>query len=178
MEELRSTAFHRAGHAVVALHLSIAGAEVSLRATADNIGDSAIPDWVRPHDELDDRGRSWLDDHVQVAWAGVLAEVEGCGAALAAALAAAPGDLARIEELAAYVASEREELDAYVEWMRCRTLNVLRHAWVAPQLPVVANALLERGVLSGREVRALARTGHPAYAKAADQPGPAPDRPS
>jgi len=166
MTDLRPLAYHRAGHAVVALHLGVTCPGASLRADDDAFAGLGIPDWVRPNDELDERTRIWVDQHVQVTWAGLLAEVEFCDVPVAEANAAAGDDLARLDDLAAFVTGGSEELDAYLEWLRCRTLNVLRHHWIAPQVRTVADALLTRSPLSGRQVRALARTGHPAYAQA------------
>jgi hypothetical protein len=46
---------------------------------------------------------------------------------------------------------------AYVEWLRCRTVSLLRSPLVWAQVEVLATALLERGDMSERRARELIR---------------------
>jgi len=171
-------AFHQAGHAVAAVLLGVACRGASVLEETDSLGRVrlAVPTWLHPEGDNDARTRRWVKAKVQVGWAGMVAEVELCHTPLALARAGSQADLSAMAALATYAVGSQEELEAYLEWLRCRTVNLVRHCLVQQRITKVAEALLDHGQLTRGQIRALALpsrtddTRHPADRSALDQP--------
>lgn len=76
-------------------------------------------------------------------------------------------DRACAVDLAMYASGDEAETSAYLDWLRCRTRNLLANGLMRLHVEALAAALLEHGHLSGRQVRAVcdeAIRGHVARA--------------
>ena len=67
------------------------------------------------------------------------------------------GDAKMVLTLAEAVSGGDDEASAYLDWLRERTLSLMRQPDFWPSVEVVAEALLERERLNGREVRGIVR---------------------
>lgn len=140
-----ATAFHEAGHAVVALALGRAVHQVSIRPNRDRQGQCAFRKGsVRPSDD-------WLEREILIALGGIAAEARHTGTY---AWEAAGRDWQYLRTLAVHRAGERRA-DRLVSRLLAKAEHLLadeRH-WRAVES--IAAELLQRGVVSGRAVRHL-----------------------
>ena len=131
----RATAFHEAGHAVMAYLLGVAFTEISVTEDDDSLGRVGHRppggDWLQPDIEVNARTRNWLEGRIMISLAGAETEAAwwkrqpdapddweervGIGAAHDRRLAIDFGD---------YVCGGPvPELEAYIEWLRQRVLG-------------------------------------------------------
>jgi hypothetical protein len=153
-DDLRATAYHEAGHAVIRWAQRRAFRLVTIESGDDHAGRTEhypVGDWFRPDLEVDGRVRHRIEDEIRGAWAGPLAEAIYLGHPDIADLAG--NDRESIMDLAMYMSGSEEEAGAYIEWLRVSTLGQLRqpHVWRAVQ--VLATALLRQGTIRWREAR-------------------------
>jgi hypothetical protein len=119
----------------------------------------------RPGPEADEGGRAWpvdlgsaarhrLEMEILARWAGLTGEARAC-------LDDRPPEggwaeaLEPIAALGRRVTRGAEENDAYLEWLRRRSLGLLDLPGMWPAVEAVAEALLESGTLGAKEAGAL-----------------------
>jgi hypothetical protein len=151
-----AAAHHEAGHAVAALTFRRSLTQVSIEADGHSIGrvdqrpqridvptHGEVPAWVRRAVNAD----------IVVAWAGPLAEERVVGSY---DHVTAEHDLDRMFDQAMVVTlGHAQEALAYVEWLRWRTVRLLREPGFWPQVETVAAALVEHRTLSGPAVHRI-----------------------
>jgi hypothetical protein len=170
--ERRATAYHEAGHAVMSVELRLVVASVNLHRDEHQLGvcrgGGALPqeeDFHMPNGKT----RRWVEREIMVLLAGSEAEAMFTGRKNHLG---ARSDLHSAVDLASTVCNTVDEVQAYLLLLaiRARDLLATEHLWAA--VVAVAEALLERGELKGREVRRIVRR-----AIAADLPAPVAGRP-
>jgi ATP-dependent Zn protease len=143
--EATATAYHEAGHAVVALAVGRPVHKVSIRPKADWLGRCEFrKPLVRPSDD-------WLEDEILIALAGLAAEARHTGTY---DRDAAGRDLRYVRKLAAQRASERA-LDRFERRMLAKTENLLADDANWEAVEAIAAELLKLGEISGRAARHL-----------------------
>jgi hypothetical protein len=114
------------------------------------------PAWLRPDIEVDTRTRLRLENEIVTFFAGPQTEERFTGEP---ADDGSSSDFRAIVDLASYMVGDEDELNAYIEWLRCRTARHLR-TWPAfwPCVQALAEALLQHQTLSGRRARQVILT--------------------
>ena len=138
-----ATAYHEAGHAVVALLLNRPVHRVTVRPNADRLGQCEFKKGVvRPSDD-------WLETEILIALAGLAAEARFTGSY---ARDGAERDLRYARKLALQRAGERS-LDRFERRMIQKVENLLADdgPWRAVEL--IAAELRRHGTISGRAAR-------------------------
>ncbi len=150
------TAYHEAGHAVVMHELEMAIREVSIipNDVEGSLGHvSAYPrPSFNPDTDSSWRTRIKIGTELLVFYAGITAEALFCGRHNRRA---ANSDLDKAAKLARYITSEENELKAYLGWLKIRTRNLLKNPVVWVKVEAVAQALIERKQLRGKEVKQI-----------------------
>lgn len=148
---LQGTAHHEAGHAVAQSVLTHVAKlrRVTIVPDARNLGiaQSHLRPSFRPGVEADLRE---IVDEIVVLLSGAAAERRFAGRANHVG---AQSDYHKAVALACCVAGGEEEAQAIIRWLLARAARFVEHRWSA--IEAVAQALLERKVLSGAEVRAV-----------------------
>jgi hypothetical protein len=167
------TAFHEAGHAVVAHYLGIGVRKVTIVEDDDALGRTLGFGRPMSDDQLyspDARTRARLEKAIIAAWAGPLAEERATGefddhgAGLTSPIhhpehgqvrrLTEGGDMHRIIEMADTMHGSGRTTDAYIEYLRLRTLDLLEHGpFIWDQIEAVAAALEEHKTLTARQFR-------------------------
>ncbi|MBA2625825.1 MAG: hypothetical protein H0U89_09495 [Acidimicrobiia bacterium] len=152
--EDEATAYHEAGHAVVAVTFWRSVVRVSIERDESTLGrveHRPRGAAFRPDVEVDGRTRRALDVDIVIGWAGPLAEERFTGQFNEPG---AQRDLDRGFDCTLYITQgDTEEAGAYLEWLRFRTLRLMREPLLWPQVEGVAAALRERRELGGIGVR-------------------------
>jgi ATP-dependent Zn protease len=120
-----ATAFHEAGHAVVAFHLRMPVRDVSILASGDAEGrvlHYAFPSWFQPDIETGARAEKLIADRVLIALAGREAERRFSGRYNNAG---ASHDMAAAAELAMHVNSSAEATEAYLASLQIRARDLV-----------------------------------------------------
>jgi ATP-dependent Zn protease len=148
-KEIERTAYHQAGHAVVAAHLGFPIETVSITPGRCTHRSAA---WLQrtPKELVLDTLASWARTHNQA--------VVFLAGGLAATIfdpAAPPetdrgDDFASATDLMLALAAEGMERQALKAYLRCRTENVVQRCWKAIQ--TTAAGLLQHGTISGEEL--------------------------
>jgi ATP-dependent Zn protease len=144
-----ATAFHEAGHAVVALALGRPVHRVSVLPNQERLGQCEFRKGVvRP-------SQDWLEQEILIALAGLAAEARHTGQY---ARDGAGRDLRYVHKLALQRASERQ-LERFERRMLMKVENLLADEghWRAVEL--IAAELMRCGVISGRAARHLFERG-------------------
>ena len=79
-------------------------------------------------------------------------------------------DLAMILALVKRMAGSPKEQDAYCEWLRLRTADLLGQLSIWDQVDAVTGALLERETLTGRQLRSVIQEWNLAHVEARRRP--------
>ena len=138
-----ATAYHEAGHAVVALAHDRPVHRVSVLPNQDLLGKCEFRKGVqRPSDD-------WVEAEILIALAGMAAEARHTGTY---DRAAAGRDLKYARKLMLYRASERS-LDRYERRMLAKVENLLGDDALWRAVERIAAELLKLGVISGRAAR-------------------------
>jgi ATP-dependent Zn protease len=152
----RATAYHEAGHTVMAYIVRRAFRRVSIVEEEDRLGHVLYAKWRADFDPDavdEDRARRGLEKAIMTAQAGEVAEHiftkrhnwQG-----------ARGDLQLETDLASYLISDMEdELPASLKWLRIRTRNQLLVPFYWRAVEDLAAALLEKKEMSSREARLI-----------------------
>jgi hypothetical protein len=182
VSDREATAYHEAGHAVAAVWLHRPITRVTIDSDAEWLGDDALAavehatpplqpeQWDGYEGTFTERDRRRVEAHVMVLWAGTLVEEQHTGEANDAgaglvtsedsdfAVTSEGGDLRHIVDLAYWSSGgDPEEAEAYIEWLRCRTLRLTARPDFRVMVNAVAAELLDKGGLSGRRVHAVAK---------------------
>lgn len=144
-----STAYHEAGHAVVALILDRPVHKVSIRPQRDHLGWCKFQKGVtRPSDD-------WIEREILIALAGMASEARHTGSY---DRAAAGRDLRYARGLALHRASLRA-LDRFERRMLSKVENLLADPGHWEAVMLIAAELLKMGDISGRAARHLYEQG-------------------
>jgi hypothetical protein len=149
--KLEATAYHEAGHAVVALHLRHAVKRVSIIPDHDTLGwvlGRKVPGWFEPDVERDGRHRNWIQEEVQVLFAGGLAEARWTGRQNHVGAA---HDYQMIDRLTENACGSEEGIHAYRVWLRECARDLVNQWWFIIE-HMAAVLMLEREI-SGRHAR-------------------------
>lgn len=147
------TAFHEAGHAVVAHALGRAFTRVSVIAEGDTLGRCSFRrpgPWFRPDERVDGATRRRLEERIMISLAGPEAEAMVSGEYDGEA---AEEDVARAFRDATFATGCEEEAWAYLGWLRLRTLNLMKRDGLWQPIGALANELLVKRQLPYRDAR-------------------------
>ena len=141
----RATAYHEAGHAVVALALDRPVHRVSVLPNRELLGKCEFRKGVfRPSDD-------WLETEILISLGGMVAEARLTGTY---DRAAAGRDLAHARKLSLQRATERQ-LDRFEKRMLSKTENLLGDDGLWKAVELIAEQLVKLGSISGRAARHL-----------------------
>lgn len=162
-----ASAHHEAGHAVASHLLGRSFIKVSLERQADGtlgwIGHRPPGEWFDPEGQIDGRLRRRIEDEIMILLAGPLcedryrSELGEDGGAPRAEL----GDLVVVHgsdvdqalTLAGLASASSGEAWAYLEWLRQRTLSLMRTPGFWPAVEALADEILEHATLDYRRAR-------------------------
>jgi hypothetical protein len=155
--ESEATAYHEAGHAVVAFEVGRGVQLVTIIPEGDAEG--RVRKYrlrgFHPDYETDGRTTRRLEQEIMISLAGGLAEARYKGHRRRLG---DEKDLSHALDMASYVTGEPEECEAYIHWLYLRTRNLLEVRWgIVEQF---ASELLARRRLSGREAKAVWRNAY------------------
>jgi hypothetical protein len=153
--ELVATAYHEAGHAVAAHALGRAFTRVSIEPIGDTLGRCSFRppgEWFRPDERLDGATRRRLEERIMISLAGPEAEARFTGVHDEEA---AEEDVERAFAHACFMTGDEAEAWAYLDWLRHRTLNLMRRAGLDDAVEALATELLERTEVGYRRGRAI-----------------------
>ena len=160
-EDLRRTAYHEAGHAVASYAVGRKFVRASIVESDEAAGSvlhtglsESTWDRLESGNTSDLRIRSLREKEIICAYAGIAAEEIVYESS---EYERAESDRTTISNHVFKVASGEEEAGAYAEWLRIRTLNMLRKPEWLEALHAVANALLQCNTLSYRRTRRIIR---------------------
>jgi hypothetical protein len=106
----------------------------------------------RPDIEVDTKTRLTIEREAMIFLAGPEAEALNTGRRNNLG---ASHDLRCAISLVEYAVGDEEELAAYLEWLRCRTVNQLREPMFWARVECLAEHLVERRQVTSHEARAL-----------------------
>lgn len=160
MHQLRSTAFHEAGHAVMAYLLRVPFTSISIMPDAETLGRVVLgesPVWASPDSsKYNERAASiWFQVRTRVAMAGQIAEAHHVGRRLRFGMHA---DNANAADFALYLCrGAQDTADALLEWLYLDTRDRLVSPLVWPAVEELAAVLMERKMLRNRPAREVIR---------------------
>lgn len=138
----RLTAYHEAGHAVTAYVLRRAFTRVSIRSDGTTLGRCSFRppgEWFRPDERVDGLTRRRIEERIMISLAGPEAEATYSGAYDGEA---AQEDVERAFQHACFVTSDEIEAWAFLDWLRLRTLNLMKRDGFWPAVEGLADTLL------------------------------------
>lgn len=153
---LEETAYHEAGHAVVCHYLRVGYRYVTINSKDDSLGHllhKKLAKSFRPDiDSQSSRARFYVEKLIMASLGGISSESIVTGRNN---WKGAHEDLHSSSILALYFASNENEAEAFLNWLKIRTLNLLKRPaqWIAVES--VAKELLKKRKLSSKEVREL-----------------------
>jgi hypothetical protein len=160
VEPLWPTAYHEAGHAVMALRLGRRFRYATVRPEEDRLGHVRYyAANYRPDGGDSDAARLTTEQHILTLLAGAAAERRFAGRT---DRVGAKADYERAADLAGYVCGSQEEATAYLRWLSVRTGNTLGVWWGA--VVAIAEALRDQGHLDYAAALELWRRTPPAPA--------------
>jgi len=154
--KLEKTAYHEAGHAVIAWLLHRPFVHVSIIPDDVNLGHlrkTPKPASLHPEYERNARTEGWLRGEIMVDLAGPLAEKLTTGRGNWRI--GADGDFHHAFDMACYLTCGEAETTAFVRWLWERTKLLLEMNW--PIMEALAKELLQRRVIGAKQARALMR---------------------
>lgn len=141
----RLTAYHEAGHAVVALSLDRPVHRVSVLPNQELLGKCEFRKGVfRPSDD-------WLETEILISLGGMVAEARLTGTY---DRRAAARDLAHVRKLSLQRATERQ-LERFEKRMLAKAENLLGDETLWRAVELIAEQLVKVGAISGRAARHL-----------------------
>lgn len=153
---LEQTAWHEAGHAVIAFFHDLPVRYATIRPREDSLGHvmpGNHPKWMQPDVEIPPRTEARIRKTIEKLLAGreaawlVTGRYNNVGAS---------GDDRQAFNLATHLCDD-DEAAAYLAWVRIRARNMVRRPHVRVSIEAVAQALLARKRLSGNEIKAVIR---------------------
>jgi hypothetical protein len=148
-----ATAFHEAGHAVVAYRLRYAPRSATIIAEADYAGQVAHPNVLRGINlEIDgsDQARLRAERLIKICLAGPAAQRHHRPTSFRRWQAQSDYDLAA--DLALHVTGGGESATMFLRWLEVVTKDLVTGSW--PQIEAVAAALMQHKRLTGTQVKA------------------------
>ena len=156
-DSIEATAFHEAGHVVVGVLLGLDVHAATVIADEHTLGQTSWTppsEQFRPDREIVDATRNEIEARVMAKFAGGLAEERFAGAPNDEGAA---WDREGIVDLAGYMVSTQDELEAYITWLRVRTSNMLANPIVWQRVEALAAALVTQGRLDDKQIAAIVR---------------------
>lgn len=148
--ELKSVAYHEAGHAAVAIRLGIGIGRkgVTIIPEEHTLGWAHIRKGFSGNPEYETSGRMRLkvENRVLALLAGMHASQSGDGC---------DDDLRRACNLLEYFCGSHEEVQAYLDWLNIRAKQLVESEVCQVKIEAIAQALLEKRKLSAGEVKAI-----------------------
>jgi hypothetical protein len=155
-KRLEATAYHEAGHAVMAWSLRVRVDKVSICPEGDSLGHCSHEKIVRGRNpELDDslRRRDQYEKDILVALAGGIAQrLFNCRSWRRLYV---EGDWRKAARLAFNINGSSEQADAYLRWLEIRAKDTISSKRMWPLVKALARELLLKRKLSRDEVLAV-----------------------
>lgn len=153
-QKLTSTAYHEAGHAVLACQLGLKFRHVTVDPREGSLGHISyvIPRWFSPHNVRQDRVRLLAERYIIAAYAGGVAETKFRARRSSWSKR---GDIILIEFLSAWCDGSQKVERAFLRY--CRTVAAERVCSSWRQIEAVARALVKRRTLSSDGVASVIR---------------------
>ena len=163
---LERTAYHEAGHAVMAYLLRHATKAVSI---IPNHSDNSLghreghKTTMQPDIGLSGKNKNRLEEKIMINLAGGIAAKILTGRR---DHAGSSGDYQSAVQYVSYISLERKEQEALLKWLCIRTENYLKYDWKAVEF--LAAELLKRKKIKGKELETVMRDafGHGIYTEA------------
>ena len=154
-KRLEATAYHEAGHAVMAHTLGVRMHGASIIADGDVLGHVRFkkPRWLIFEElsgEATPRAQNWIERNIQVAYAGQLTEKMYMGRSNQGG---ARADDEGMADLALCACGSAEEARAFLQWLELRAAAPLGTPRFKVAVEAVARELLARKKLTGREIK-------------------------
>lgn len=149
-----STAYHEAGHAVMACQLGRKFKKVSIIKDGDTLGflvNTTIKNF-RPDIDPSLRIRSLIEREIKICFAGFEAEKKFRGKGN---WKGAMRDFHECAQLASSVNGSSEQTGAFLKWLRIQTKDVVSYPYVWEEIEKVAKELLIHKELSYKKVREI-----------------------
>lgn len=153
--KIEQTAFHEAGHAVLAFELRRRIVSVTVRPGTDSAGhmvNSGFSEQFQPDIRADRVARATIEREVMIFYAGCAAQSARVGRNVTAG---SSGDLLKAARLLSYLCRSPEEESAYGKWLWVRAKDSVTMPTTWTCIARLADELMRRGTMSGREVREL-----------------------
>lgn len=154
-QQIAATAFHEAGHAVIAWSLGLRVHRVTVIPSKDYLGLAVCQNalaGIKLDIDNSDRAMIKAEKRILVALAGAAAQkkfsprsVQSWDPSL---------DYQVASDIAQRIHGSDDVVDAYLRWLQFRTEHDVAFHW--PQISCVAQALIENKTLNGSEVVSLA----------------------
>jgi len=155
------TAYHEAGHAVVAIHLGIGlgrkGVNVIPDSNENRTGMAHILRGFAGRPDIDTSGRMRLgaEKNALATFAGEAAQRKYRPTSVRSWHASE--DRNNIVDLLSYFVSENRELEAYYHWLQIRAENLIKKPEVWAQIQAVARALVKQQHLKPLEIKTICK---------------------
>jgi hypothetical protein len=149
-----ATAYHEAGHAVVAWYLGVKVHNVTIVPKGDTAGRMQHARRILgKYPEIDDSlpAKVRMGKNLMIWLAGLAAQLRFKPRSVRSYHHA--GDYIEAVVIAEHLHGDQESADAFLRYMEIKTRNVVRTPW--PQVELVASALLARDTIKGKEVTRL-----------------------
>jgi Peptidase family M41 len=172
---MRATAYHEAGHAVISLIERHHFQRVSIipnkkDGTLGHCTSNPSPKWLTPEVANTLRERKWIESEIMILLAGSAAERHMMGRH---SRKGSGGDREDAIDLAQKLYDGRV-LERFLDFMVELTRDAVANPVTWLKIEAVAHALLDRGTLSGKEVRAVCREALICAMADRDIPSPVP----
>jgi ATP-dependent Zn protease len=154
--ELQATAYHEAGHAVVAFFNRVRFKHATIIKGDDSLGHVLLaksPKWFQPEYENTARVQFFAEQRIVIDYAGQLAEGKFRGRRPRWGMGQ---DNEHAVDMAFYFCGSQKTVEAYLHYCWCRSSDAVNARWA--QIQAVAAALLERKTLTLDEVREIVLT--------------------
>lgn len=155
-DQLRKTAIHEAGHAVVALALRAKFRDVSIIPDGDSLGCmsdcNALGDDFNPTREVSLEMRSKIENNIMIDLGGICAESVVLGRV---GWKWAGADMSNAAGIATIIISNADEITAYIEWLRVKTRNITSMPGEKLAIQRIAEALLEEKRISYKTAKSI-----------------------
>lgn len=149
--ERAGTAYHEAGHAVVAIALGRSFRKVTIVPDEDSLGHvlhRPFPKGFRPDIDVDLRSERRIRQSVLCSLAGMAAERRGCGRATGYS-----EDLSRADDMMSYLSARPSVEQLWYRLLQAQTEATLEQWW--PGVEALCAALLARRTIPGPRARAI-----------------------
>jgi hypothetical protein len=148
-----AASYHEAGHAVAALDIDDRLISVSIVPQDETLGHPRYirtPGWLKPDAETTPKGREFIETAVLGTLAGPAAEAHITGGWKEIR---ASSDYHDAAEFASYLFSEREVVEAYLDFKIVEAKNWIKHEGRWARIKAIANEISEQKELSRERVR-------------------------